>query len=190
MTQDKDTCTGIEIQPRIAPGFYCQLDNDPDTRNNIEYAIELYLGKHATKDRMDAAQHFEKSLGVFTAFYVKTARQLIREGFYKLNLPQRMFLNFGTLDGRLIQNQSVVEILDTELQDEHKVKNFEVYYMDEWLKQVARGCIPLTSEVAQIKSKDSKDEERERAREKIKSLEKELNDLTEAENLLMESLET
>jgi len=131
---------------------------------------------------------FEKAIGIFSAAYVKIARQFIREGMSRLTDPQKMFLNFGVLDGRLMQNQSVVEVLEKELQGEYESKNFEIYYLHEWLAQVARRRFPLTSDVAQVKAKTSDKEAQEKMLQKIRTLEKELGDLYMAEDLLMKPL--
>jgi hypothetical protein len=160
---------------KVGEQFYKNLDfRDEKVLANIELGVELYCGKHDGKVPGDAAVNFERALGLFSASYVKMVQDILRAKETNLTPEQVLFLNFGILDERIIQNDLVVEALIKEIHRKQSAEQFEIFYLNEWLDKIARGIIPLTSDAAQVKSKTKSKESEDKLREKRQKLEAEL----------------
>ncbi len=166
----------------VGEQFYRNLEfNDDKILANIDLAIDLYTGKLDKKEGGDSAVNYERALGIFSISYLRIAQDILRKREADLTPEQKIFLNFGVLDERLIQNDAVVEILISEIQTPLKHGNFEVYYMNEWMEKIARGSITPTSDAAQVKSKTKTKEDEDKLREKRKKLEEDLGNLYKQE---------
>ncbi len=168
---------------KISKDFFKQLDfSDEKVLANIELGIDLYTGKHDRKEPGGAAVNFERALGIFSVSYVRIAQEIFRRRETMLTPEQKLFLNFGILDERIIQNDKVTQMLCEEITRKYHVEKFETYYMNEWMERIARGSINPTSDVAQIKSKTKAREAEDKLREKKHKLEEELGHLFKQEN--------
>jgi hypothetical protein len=160
---------------KIDDGFFRGLGfNDEKVLSNMELGIEFYLGAHDRDGHSDASANFERALGVFSVSYVRIAQEVLRNRETSLTPEQKLFLNFGFLDPRIVQNRKVVDELIREVEIKSNPDKYEIYYLNEWMEKIARGSISLTSDVAQIKKKTKTKEEEDKLREKRRKLEEEV----------------
>lgn len=172
----------------VNPNFYRELALQDDSLiSSLEQAIELYTGMQDKKSS-DAALNFEKSLGILTLSYIKMVQAMLKEDWRRLSKKRKLFMNFGIVDSLLMQNNRVLEELIEEFSAKHEEGNYQKYYLNEWLEKVARGAIPLTSDAAQTKSKSQDEEQRERIFNKMKELQKTLDDNCRKEHEGFQSL--
>lgn len=165
----------------ITEKFYRGLGvNDNALMAGVEQAIGMYLAQQ-DKNKPDAAANFEKALGVLSLSYIKIVQSFLRDEWRKMAPKQKLLVNFGVMDPRLIQNAQVLDTLVSELEPRPAAGRYEIYYLNEWFEKIGRGAIPLTSDMAQTKSKSATQEQEDRALEKIHILEKELNFLDKKE---------
>lgn len=163
----------------IAEGFYrsCRCDEEK-VYDNIELAIDLYLGK--TGGKGEASANYEKALGMLTVGYLRYLQSSFRRD--SMTAEEKLLVNFGVMDPRLINNAGIVQTLLDEQSAAASGGSFEVYYLNEWLDKIGNGRIPLTSETAQTKRKAATEEEQERIKKKVDALEKELGNFVIKEN--------
>jgi len=165
-----------ERKIEFGEGFFRRLGfDDGKVFANIELGIELYQGKHDRDGRVDAGVNFERALGVFSVSYVRIAHEILRNREAALAPEQRLFLNFGALDPRLVQSRKIIDVLLAECVAKHRREMYEIFYLDEWLDKIARGAIALTSDVAQVKRKSKDEEDDEKLKAKKDRLEGELD---------------
>jgi len=170
--------------PDFQVEFYRTLSvGDEKTFSNVDNGIELYQGKRDRKTRpTEASINFERSLGLFSTSYVRLVQELLRKHESKLSPAQKLLVDFGALDPRIMQNNEVVSTLCAETVASHDSGAYEIFYVSNWLEKVSRGRIKPTSEAAQSK-KQSEDEEKEAfLKDKEKKLEEELGKFVKQEN--------
>jgi len=69
---------------------------------------------------------------------VRIAQDILRARETNLTPEQKLFLNFGILDPRIIQNDNIVDALIKEINKTGSVEQFEIFYMNEWMEKIAR----------------------------------------------------
>ncbi|MFA6449377.1 MAG: hypothetical protein WCX65_07920 [bacterium] len=169
------TGTNKYPQVKVEECFYKCLDyRDEKILANVELGIELYSGVHDGKIPGDAAVNFERALGIFSLSYVKMGQDILRARETNLTPEQKLFLNFGIIDSRIIQNDAVVDALLNEIDRNLTEEQFEIMYLNEWMEKIARGKITPTSDTAQVKSKTKSKESEDKLRDRRIKLDAEL----------------
>lgn len=160
---------------RVEERFYRNLGfDDEKVLSNVELGIELYIGKHDKEGQVDAGVNFERALGAFSTSYVRIAQDIFRKRETDPTPEQKLFLNFGVVDPRLVQSEKVIDELAGEIDAKRQPDRFEIYYLSEWMEKIAYGRINLTTEMAQVKSKTKTQENESKLKEKRLKLEEEL----------------
>ena len=84
-------------------------------------------------DTEDEARKIRRSVtNVFFEVFKEIAKKLIIDG--KDSKLLKMFLNYGYMDDGLLTPNQIMDLYEVE--DKTKAKNFNVFYIDEWLKKI------------------------------------------------------